>query len=118
MSTQLSIAFGESPDPAVKVVTLTGEMDEISLETLKNQMDPVLNDSAIKAVIFDLQNLSFINSKGIGYLVAVHTHLAKDHRKLLLARAQEAVMDVISLVGLTSIIPHFESPEKAFQGAL
>lgn len=108
----------ETQNPAIKVVGIEGEMDEPSLQDIKLNIDPILNDLNVKFVIFDMKDLAYINSKGIGYLVAVHTHLAKDQRKLILASAQEAVMDVMSLVGLTSIIPHHEKLEEALQAAV
>ena len=97
----------------VKVVAIIGEMDEASLDPLKAQLDPLLEDMNVKTILFNLSNLEFINSKGIGYLVSVHTHLSKDQRVLILAGANETVMDVISLVGLTTIIKYFGTVEEA-----
>lgn len=111
--TELAIQVSDGTNSNVKVITLTGEMDEETIESLKNTMDPLLADFSFKYLLFDLTNLEFINSKGIGYLVSIHTHLSKDQRELVLAGANEAVMDVISLVGLTTIIKYFNSVEEA-----
>ncbi|MBI5422392.1 STAS domain-containing protein [Candidatus Peregrinibacteria bacterium] len=115
---EIVVKIYESQNPTVRVVGLEGEMDEPSLQGIKLNIDPILNDSTIKFVLFDLKDLLYMNSKGIGYLVAVHTHLAKDQRKLILCSAQEAVMDVMSLVGLTTIIPHHETLEEALATAV
>lgn len=109
----LTLAISDGPNAAVKVISLTGEMDESNLEAVKAQLDPLLADLNIKTLLFDLRQLEFINSKGIGYLVSVHTHLSKDQRVMLMAGASEAVMDVISLVGLTTIIKYFATLEEA-----
>jgi len=113
----IAVKIMDGPSPAIKVVALEGEMDEPSLQDIRLNLDPVLNDMNAKALIFDLKDLAYINSKGIGYLVAVHTHLSKGQRKLILCSAQETVMDVMSLVGLTSIIPHHEKLEEALAAA-
>ncbi|MFC1732937.1 STAS domain-containing protein [candidate division KSB1 bacterium] len=113
---ELSVNISDGPNAVSKVVVVVGEMDESSLDTIKSQMDPLLADVNIKNIIFDLRQLEFINSKGIGYLVSVHTHLSKDQRELILAGANEAVMDVISLVGLTTIIKYFNTYEEALAG--
>ncbi len=113
MASELTVNISDGSNVASKVVALVGEMDESTIETVKAQLDPVLNDTNIKAVIFDLRQLEFINSKGIGYLVSVHTHLSKDKRELILCGANEAVMDVISLVGLTTIIKYFNALDEA-----
>lgn len=99
--------------PSVKVVHLNGELDEISVEQLKTQLDSLLEDTNVNQLIFDLTNLRFINSKGIGFLVSVNTDLSKDGRNMTLAGANESVMDVLSLVGLTNIIPYHATLEEA-----
>lgn len=111
------LAVNVSDGPAgVKIAALVGEMDESSLEAIKPQLDTLLNDSNVKCLILDMKQLEFINSKGIGYLVSVHTHLSKDQRELMIAGATEAVMDVISLVGLTTIVKYFNTLEEALAG--
>ncbi|MCK5617346.1 STAS domain-containing protein [Candidatus Pacearchaeota archaeon] len=112
---ELTVALSDASAPGIKVVSLTGEMDESSLEGLKAQLDPLLNDLNIKVLLFDFTQLEFINSKGIGYLVSIHTHLSKDQREMKIASANEAVMDVITLVGLTTIIKYFNTVEEALQ---
>ena len=113
MASELSVGISDGPNTASKVVALVGEMDETSIETIKPQLDPLLDDANVKSVVFDLRQLEFINSKGIGYLVSVHTHLSKDQRELILTGASETVMDVISLVGLTTIIKYFNTLDEA-----
>lgn len=117
MTSNFSVNITDSSNPSIKVIELVGELDESRLEELKNSTDTVLNDSNVSSIIFNMANLEFINSKGIGFLVSFHTHLTKDGRKMILVAAQEAVMDVISLVGLTSIIPYFENVDEALASA-
>ncbi|MBN2096006.1 STAS domain-containing protein [Candidatus Peregrinibacteria bacterium] len=115
MASELSVTISDGPNAASKVVALAGEMDESNIESVRSQLVSFLNDMSITHLIFDLGQLEFINSKGIGYLVSVHTHLSKDKRVLILTAAQEAVMDVISLVGLTTIIKYFNTLDEALQ---
>ena len=113
MSSEFAVDITDGKSANVKVVHLTGELDEVSVEELKGHIDPLLEDNKVHRLIFDFTKLEFINSKGIGYLVSVHTHLAKDGRAMMMAGAAESVMDVISLVGLTSIIPYHATLEEA-----
>ncbi len=113
----LTVVISDGPNSDFKKVALTGEMDETSIDGLKIQIDSILADLNVKILLFDFTNLKFINSKGIGYLVSVHTHLSKDQREMRIAAANEAVMDVISLVGLTTIIKYFKTVEEAFAGS-
>ena len=115
MLSDFSVEITDSTIPSAKVVSLRGELDESVLDNLSTQIDPILNDSNIITMLLNFENLEFINSKGIGFLVSIHTHLSKDARKMVMVGATEAVMDVITLVGLTSIIPYFATMEEALQ---
>lgn len=117
MSNDFLAQLTEVDNPQIKIIHLTGDLDEESSEILKGTVDPLLADEAVKTLIFDFSGLRFMNSKGIGYLVSVHTHLSKNGRVLSIVGANEAVMDVITLVGLTSIIPYFETVEEAVENA-
>ncbi len=113
MSSEFTVNIIDGNSASVKVLHLTGELDEVSMEQLKTQLDPLLADASVLKFIFDLTDLEFINSKGIGYIVSVHTHLSKDGRTMMLANANQEVMDVISLVGLTNIIPYHATLDEA-----
>lgn len=110
---EFSVNITDGNNDHIKVVHLTGELDEVSVEDLKKHIDPLLEDANVLQFIFDFTNLAFINSKGIGYLVSVHTHLAKDGRTMVMAGATQEVMDVLSLVGLTNIIPYHATLDEA-----
>lgn len=96
------------------VLDLAGELDELGVQSLTEAVNPLLSNTSLKKLVLNLHDLKFINSKGIGYLVSVHTHMAKDSRSLVLVDANEPVMDVISLVGLTTIIAYFKDLESFF----
>lgn len=113
MPSDFSTEIIDTSNPDTKVIMLRGELDESVIDVLRAKIDPIWDDINIKNFIFNLHDLEFINSKGIGFFVSVHSHLAKEKRRLILAEAQDAVMDVMSLVGLTSIIPHYEILEEA-----
>ena len=111
---ELTISISDGPKPYIKIIALSGEMDEEGIGPLRENVDNICKDENIKKIILDLRNLEFINSKGIGCIVSAHIHVSKSQKELILAGAKEAVMDVMSLVGLTTIIRYFESAEEAF----
>ena len=113
MGAEITLNIKDSTKPEVKIVDFQGELDESNLESSKQILEPLLKDNAIKGIVLNFHSLEFINSKGIGFLVSVHTHLTKDGRKLAIVDASEPVMDVISLVGLTSIIGYYNTVDEA-----
>jgi len=113
MPSDFSSEFTSSSNPSVKIVTLRGELDESVLESFKEELVKIMENMELKSLVFNLRDLDFINSKGIGFIVWVHSHLTKDGRHLILADAKEAVMDVMNLVGLTTIIPYYVTLDEA-----
>ncbi len=113
MSPDFIVEINDTSNPSAKLIILKGELDETVVDDFKAKLDTVLDDAKNQVFILNLHDLEFINSKGIGFLVSIHSHLAKDKRRLVIVDAQEAVMDVISLVGLNSIIPYYATIDEA-----
>ena len=113
MSENFTASVSTGNNAHTKIVHLKGELDKVNIEELKKEVDPQSDDANVFQLIFDLSELNFINSKGIGYLVSVYSHLTKNGKTMIITNASQPVMDVISLVGLTSIIPYRASMEQA-----
>ena len=54
MASELSVNIVDGSNPVVKMVTLVGEMDESNIESVREQLDPLLNDLGITHLIFEL----------------------------------------------------------------
>lgn len=114
MSAQATIGlFAITELPAARVAAFEGQVDESNLDYMKSVIDPLVADDAVTYVILDLAKLSFINSKVIGYLASLYSRLAEKGKKLVFAQATEAITDIITLVGLTKIIPSCSTLQEA-----
>ena len=91
---------------------LSGEVDVDYLPTLEKQMEAPLK-KVFQLLIIDCQNLEFIDSKIVGYMAYLYTTLAKSKKNIVFLNVNETVNDILTLVGLTSIIPLFNSREEA-----
>jgi anti-anti-sigma factor len=94
------------------VITLVGQIDESNLADFEKVVNPTIEISQ-EFLIFDLEQLEFINSKVIGFLAATHSRLADLNKKMLFIKANQQILDIIELVGLTQIVPTFELEEEA-----
>ncbi|PIZ74283.1 hypothetical protein COY07_00890 [Candidatus Peregrinibacteria bacterium CG_4_10_14_0_2_um_filter_43_11] len=90
-----------------------GEIDASNLPEMENILMPLIQNTALIDFVLDCENLTFIDSKVVGYMAYLHTTLARKNRRLLLVAANESVSDIFSLVGLTEIIPYFDSTDLA-----
>jgi len=112
----LSLTVSDLPDLTnAKLFTFNGQIDESNLEEVKTKVDPLADDTVTQFLVFNFKDLEYINSKGVGYLAALYLHISKmtPPKKIFIVESGEEVMDILSLVGLNTIIEHFPTTEEA-----
>lgn len=109
-------SFGKFP---AKHIAMKGELDESNVDKHAETMY-----EAIRLVkdgtyfVFDAKDLSYINSKGLGYLTDWYNKLNDKDGKILLIRVKPAIFDVLDVVGITQIIPVYDNLAAAEQAML
>lgn len=98
--------LGESGDMIVK---FNGEFDKAGHEEIKEEIGKIVNDFKGGTLVFDLGELKFINSEGIGYFMEIHTHLVTAGKKLVLVGPNAHVADVFNAIGIMEIMPIFNT---------
>ena len=96
------------------LITAAGEIDESNLAKLSSQLDP-LAGAEEAFILLDLAQVTFINSKVIGYLAGAHTALSENNRHLIFISPSEPVAEILELVGLPQIVPTFQGKEAALR---
>ncbi|MEK7085624.1 MAG: STAS domain-containing protein [Patescibacteria group bacterium] len=106
MPTNLKITVNEvEPNQDYQIIKFDGEFDKAGHSEIKEQLDKIVLNFNLKALIFDFNNLKFINSEGIGYLMEIHTHLVQRDRKLVIIGPNSHVKDVFTTIGIAEIVP-------------
>lgn len=95
------------------VVHIVGEVDSGNLPELEGVLKPIIDDVKIKHIVFNCNDLIFIDSKVVGYIAYLHTTLSNVSRFIAFAQTNETINDILMLVGLTTIIPQFNTTEDA-----
>ncbi|MFA6305293.1 MAG: STAS domain-containing protein [Candidatus Gracilibacteria bacterium] len=98
--------LGETGDMLVK---FAGEFDKAGHDEIREELGKVVNDFKGATLVFDLGELKFINSEGIGYFTEIHTHLVTAGKKLVLIAPNAHVADVFNAIGIMEIIPVFNT---------
>ncbi|MGE4298436.1 MAG: STAS domain-containing protein [Desulfovibrionaceae bacterium] len=80
--------------------TLTGEITLDVAGSIKAQLDSLLEQNAYEYLILDLAAVTFIDSSGIGFLVALNTRIKAAGKKMLLFRPSTQVLKTLTLVQL------------------
>jgi len=100
-------------DTDYEVVEFHGELDKSTQESAEKQILELLSTYTRHWLILDFSDLKFINSEGIGFLVALHAKLAKKEQQLLICSVAPNVADIFEVIGLGRIIPMFPSIAEA-----
>ncbi len=109
---QYSIQTASSPDKA-KIVSCSGDIDESNYRILEECFEELFNDSKLKFVVFDLENLDYMNSKVIGVFVGWHSKFVESGKIFVFSQTKDHIFDIINLVGLTGVIECFDTNEEA-----
>ena len=86
------------------VVSVTGELDLAEAPVLRKTLEGVLHGDT-SLVVIDANDLTFIDSTGIGVLVAAHNHLGATNGLLVIANLDESVGRPLRLTEVDTAIP-------------
>ena len=107
---EISIEIQTTSD--VPVVRLTGELDIDQAVRVREHLDKVIDAGAVRLVI-DLSDVSYIDSTGLGMLVAVHKRLVAEQGFYVLTVPRASQRKVFEITGLSTVLVIMESLEDA-----
>lgn len=102
-----------STNTGVKIFAFDGELDESNVDsTFPSIIESIGNFSNVK-ILFNLEKLKYLNSKSIGYIADIAQRTEDGDGKFALCNLTAEVNDTLDLVGITSIIPIYNSQDSA-----
>lgn len=97
----------------VAVLTLSGKMmGGPETTALHDHIRGLINDG-INKVVIDLGGVKWMNSSGMGVLMACTTTLKSNDGHLVLARVSEKVNSLLMITQLITVFDTFETVERA-----
>ena len=85
---------------------LSGELDEYSVSRLRGETDRIIDDHAgFSRAIFNLTNVRFMDSTGIGFLIGRYNRLKKYGILMFLENPDYNADKILTLSGVYSLIP-------------
>jgi anti-sigma B factor antagonist len=115
---EMALLIDESQLGDVTLLKLRGQLT-MGLDSgeLKQRMQKLVTEAKIN-VIMNIGELNFIDSYGLGELVACLSTLKKSGGSLKLARPTEFVREVLRTTRLNSLLVSYESDEDALASIL
>jgi len=102
-------------DSGVTVVAPTGRLDVAGAPALKDAIGGVVRDGQARVVI-DMEGVSFVDSTGLGSVIAALKQIRNRQGQLRLAAPNQQVRVVLELTTLDRVFPYYATVEEALTG--
>lgn len=108
---ELSVNNGSG---GVPVVAVSGEVDVYSAPTLRDGLAELLQKGS--SVVVDLSQVGFLDSTGLGALVAARTTASEHGAALPLVCTHQRILKLFTITGLDGVFQIYESVPEALAG--
>jgi anti-sigma B factor antagonist len=102
-------------DSGATVVAPTGRLDVAGAPALKDAISEALKNGQAKVVI-DMEGVSFVDSTGLGSVIAALKQIRSSQGDLRLAAPNQQVRVVLELTTLDRVFPYYSTVEEALTG--
>ncbi len=87
-------------------ITLEGEIDERSAALARRQADKIADENiGLKEAVFDLRNVTFMDSTGIGFLIGRYKKFKRYGIPMYVTNPNLTADKILTLSGVYAIIP-------------
>lgn len=93
-------------DGGVLVVALHGELDNHEANQIRTQISSAIFSGQVRAIIWDLEGLGFMDSAGIGLILGRMRDLAPSDGETLILNPSPTMEKIFNFSGLGSNIRH------------
>ncbi|MGE3854027.1 MAG: STAS domain-containing protein [Planctomycetota bacterium] len=113
MSDTLRFNISDFPGAlAVKLLRIHGSIDARSVGGFQHDIEGRIADG-MRRMVFDMREVSYVNSTGLGYLVRLSDQLRDLNGLLLLVGVQPTVQTVFDMLGMGSLFDIVDDMEQA-----
>jgi anti-anti-sigma factor len=99
-------------DPTVRVIAISGKLDNESSEYFFNCIEDQIKDGHTR-LILDCSQLEYVSSMGLGSLMRTHSRMKKHMGDVKIAAMQDFVAEAFRIVGFEKILHLYESVDDA-----
>lgn len=86
------------------VLKLTEEIDECSVQKIRRKADYEIERHIPRKVIFDFNQVSFMDSAGIGLILGRYKNVSILGGKLELAHVSEQIIKILKMSGVSKLV--------------
>lgn len=86
------------------IVKIGGELDHHSAKSVRENIDIEIKAGTVKTLVFDFENLTFMDSSGIGIIMGRFQLMKLYGGSVVIENAPEYVKKIIYMSGLSGIV--------------
>lgn len=95
-----------------QVVKVSGDVDLYNVGDLKRSVFQLIDDGEIESLIVDMKAVNYIDSSGVGALVAAHKKMKTQGGKFALMGLTEDVLNILRLATLDQFFKIYEGESQ------
>lgn len=89
------------------------ELDHHVAGEIREDIDDILMKKSVKNIIFDFENINFMDSSGIGVIIGRYKKISSEKGKVSVININSRVKKVFDLSGMNNIINVYSTYEEA-----
>jgi anti-sigma B factor antagonist len=95
-----------------KVIEVAGDVDLYNVSELKQAIFDMVENSATQSIVIDMKETSYLDSSGIGALVAGQKKIKLKGGKFALLNIKDEVLNVLKLATLDQFFTIYENDQN------
>jgi len=97
------------------IVTMSGELDHHVAKSIRIEVDELILKKRTKNLIFDMSQLKFMDSSGIGVILGRYKNITNIGGKVAVVNVSDRVDRIFSMTGLYKVINKYENMSTALK---
>ena len=108
------LKINHTEEEGYHLLTLSGEIDASTAKDLDGFLNDITKGSP-KNIVFDLANVEYISSAGIGLFIYYSGEIQKQDQKLVITQPNATVREILTLLALDKYIPITATKEEGLE---
>ena len=95
------------------IILIAGEIDHHSSKELRSKTESALEQMGGRNIIFGFQEVTFMDSAGIGMVLGRYRRLGEAGGSVVIASCAKTVRSILHMAGIFSLMPYAQTREEA-----
>lgn len=108
----MGLSVGVYVKKDILILRLKGELDDVSVGDLRIRITNYIESYKINHLVLNLENLTFLDSSGIGFIIGRYHQLRKRNGDITISNIHSKIERIIYISGLAKICKIRETEES------